>query len=89
MANSFLACFAMGLQSSAWIHKFCFAANSLVRVSAEKEAALNKRDGIVPWDDAKTAWVNARFKYALEHGTDFCQFEAGEEYDRLHAQGKV
>ena len=69
--------------------KFCFTANSLVRVSAEKEAALNKRDGIVPWDDAKTAWVNARFKYALEHGTDFCQFEAGEEYDRLHAQGKV
>ncbi len=69
--------------------KFCFAANSLVRISAEEESALNKRDGIVPWDDAKAAWVNARFKYALEHGTDFNQFEAGEEYDRLHAQGKV
>lgn len=28
--------------------KFCFSDNSLVRVSAEEEAALNKRDGIVP-----------------------------------------
>lgn len=69
--------------------KFCFTANSLVRVSAEEEAALNKRDGIVPRDDVKAAWANARFKYALEYGTHFNQSAASEEYDRLHAQGKI
>lgn len=69
--------------------RFCFADNSFVRVGAGEESALNKRDGIVPWDDVKAAWVNARFKYALEYGTHSNQSAASEEYDRLHVQGKI
>lgn len=69
--------------------RFCMDDNSLVKLSAEETAALNKRDGIVPWTDEKNAWVNAKFHEALDNGTDFDQADASAEYDRLHAQGKV